>query len=222
MASNLRGRKIRAMQRALLRSAALACCAVTLMSGCSHPSTPAKSHTTVTHVDDMIVGLDDVRRIAKADDLDRAEADRNKPPPSDANAPGPCRVVGHNELTFGSSWTEFRSAGYHGVTDDIQPLGRAMVNGVTQAAARYANSDAAQGAFHQLESSVQACVDLHDPNYTFTFDRPDPSTLKISAHQWSHLYRTKSAVLVSVGVVGLDSADQIANSILQIVTDRIG
>lgn len=192
-----------------------------LMAGCSHSSTPAKSHPTATHVDDMIVGLDDVRRIAKADDLDRAEADLNKPAPSDANAPGPCRVVGHNDLTFGANWTEFRAAGYHGVTDDIQPLGRAMINGVTQAAARYVNPGAAQGAFHQLESSLQACMDLHDPNYSFTLDRPDPSTLRLSAHQWSHLYRTESAYLVSVGVVGLESADQIANSVLQIIADRI-
>lgn len=201
--------------------AAIACCAVILLSACSHSSTPATSHPAVTHVDDMIVGLDEVRRIAKADDLARAEADLNKPAPSDANAPGPCRVVGHNDLTFGSAWTEFRAAGYHGVTDDIQPLGRAMINGVTQAAARYANPEAAQGAFHQLESSLHACVDLHDPNFSFNLDSPDPLTLRIGAHQWSHLYRTKSAYVVSVGVVGLESADQIANSVLQMITDRI-
>ncbi len=193
-----------------------------LMPGCSHSSTPAKPHAPVTHVDDMIVGLDDVRRIAKADDLDRAEADLTKPAPSDASAPGPCRVVGHNELTFGNNWTEFRSAGYHGVTDDIPPLGRAMVNGVTQAVGRYANPAAAQDAFHQLESSLHACMDLHDPNYSFTLDRPDPSTLRITAHQWCHLYRTNNAALASVGVVGLESSDQVANSVLQIITDRIG
>ncbi|WAC90431.1 sensor domain-containing protein [Mycobacterium sp. Aquia_213] len=220
MASNLRSRQDSPLRK--FWSATILCCAVVLMSACSHSSTPAKSHTTVTHVDDMIVGLDDVRRIAKAGDLDRAEADLNKPAPSDANAPGPCRVVGHNDLTFGNNWTEFRAAGYHGVTDDIQPMGRAMINGVTQAAGRYPNSDAAQGAFHQLESSLQACMDLHDPNYSFTLDRPDPSTLKLSAHQWTHLYRTKSAYLVSVGVVGLETADPIANSVLQIITDRIG
>jgi hypothetical protein len=32
----------------------------------------------------------------------------------------------------------------------------------------------------------------------------------------------QSALIVSVGVVGLESADQISNSILQIITDRIG
>ncbi|GBG36756.1 sensor domain-containing protein [Mycobacterium montefiorense] len=193
-----------------------------LISGCSHSSSPAKSPSTVTHVDDMIVGLDTVRRIAKADDLiPRDEDTSHRPVPSEANAPGPCRAVGHNDLTFGSNWTEFRSAGYHGVTDDVKPLGRDMINGVTQAAARYANPDAAQGAFRQLESSLQACTDLHDPNYDFALDRPAPSTLRIGAHKWSHLYRLKSAVIVSVGVVGLESADEIANSVMQIITDRI-
>ncbi|SOX52625.1 sensor domain-containing protein [Mycobacterium ahvazicum] len=192
-----------------------------VMTGCSHSSTPSKSHTA-THVDDMIVSIDEVRQIAKTDDLrPRAKVDTHKPAPSDASAPAPCRAVGHNELTFGSNWTEFRSAGYHGVTDDIQPGGNAMVNGVTQAAARYATPDAAQNALRQLESSLRACVALHDPNYAFAFDKPDPSTLRLSADQWSHLYRTESAVLVSVGVVGLEASDQIANSVLKIITDRI-
>jgi hypothetical protein len=218
MASDLRWGKFGPARSAAV---AIACSAAMLVTGCSHASPAAKPRPPATHVDDMIVSLAEVRRIAKADDLDRAEADLKRPSPSDANAPGPCRVVGHNELTFGGNWAEFRSAGYHGVTDDIQPLGRAMINGVTQAAAKYANPDAAKGAFHQLESSLHACMDLHDPNYSFTLDSPDPSTLRISAHQWSHLYRTKSAVLASVGVVGLEASDQIADSVLQIITDRI-
>jgi hypothetical protein len=163
-----------------------------------------------------------VRRVANADSLmPHAEADLHKPPPPDATAPGPCRPVGHNDLTFGSGWSEFRSAGYHGVTDDIQPGGNAMINGVTQAVARYPNADAALGAFKQLESSLQACAALHDPNYAFALDKPDPSTLRITADEWSHLYRAKSGVMVSVGVVGLIAADQIANTVMQTISDRI-
>lgn len=170
----------------------------------------------------MIVSIDDVRRIANADDLSpRAEAGLGKPPPADTNAPGPCKPVGHNELTFGNGWSEFRSAGYHGVTDDTSPGGNAMVNGVSQAVARYPSTDAALNAFHQLETAVQACNALHDPNYLFTLDKPNPSTLRITADEWSHLYRIKSAVMVSVGVVGLQSADQVAATVLRMVTDRI-
>jgi PknH-like protein len=205
------------------RLAVILCSAVVAMSACSHSSTPAKSSTApASGVDNLIVSVEDVRRIANADNLTpHTEADLHKPPPADVNAPGPCRAVGHNDLTFGSGWSEFRSAGYHGVTDDIEPGGNAMVNGVTQAVARYPSSDAALGAFHQLESSLQACVALHDANYDFTLDKPDSSTLRISAQEWSHLYRAKSAVTVSVGVVGLQSAEQIANTILGMITDRI-
>jgi len=53
-----------------------------------------------------------------------------------------------------------------------------MVNGVTQAIARYTNSDTSLGAFHRLESSLQACVGLHDANYDFALDNPDPSNLE--------------------------------------------
>ena len=98
------------------RSAVVVCSAVVAMSACSHPSTPAKSSTTpAAGIDTLIVSVEDVRRIANADDLAPHEhADVHKPPPADANAPAPCRAVGHNDLTFGSSWSEFRSAGYHG------------------------------------------------------------------------------------------------------------
>jgi hypothetical protein len=65
-----------------------------------------------------------------------------------------------------------------------------------------------------VESSLQACIALHDTNYDFTLDQPDSSTLRISAQEWSHLYRTKSSAMVSVGVVGLQAADQIANTVL--------
>jgi PknH-like extracellular domain len=170
----------------------------------------------------MIVGVEDVRHIANAEDLKpRAGTDTHKPPPADANAPEPCRPVGHNDLTFGNGWTEFRSAGYNGVTDDIEPGGNSMVNEVTQAVARYPTSDKAVAALHQLESSLQACLAAHNPEYQFALDKPDSATVRITDNQWCHLYRVKSAVMVSVGVLGLEAADQIANTVLQTISDRI-
>jgi hypothetical protein len=58
-------------------------------------------------------------------------------------------------------------------------------------------------------------------HYDFTLDRPNSSTLRISAQEWGHPYRTKSGVMVSVGVVGFQAADEIANTVLQMITDRI-
>jgi hypothetical protein len=205
----------------IARTVAVVCCAVAV-SGCSYTYTSKPNVGRVTRIDDMILSVQDVRRIADADDLaPRGQVDTHKPPPADGNAPGPCRAVGHNENTFGSGWSEFRSAGYHGVTDDIEPLGNSMINGVTQAVARYPDSATAQAAFHQLESALQACVALHNTEYDFALNKADADTLRLTDHQWCHLYRLKAGVMISVGAVGLEAADQIASSVLQTITDRV-
>ncbi len=198
------------------------CTVVIAVSGCSHHAgTPAKSSNKPVGIDGLIVSVDDVRRIANADDLAAHTEDLHSPPRGDENAPGPCRAVGHSDLTFGTGWQEFRSAGYNGVTDDTLPGGNSMINGVTQAVARYPNSNTAQEAFLKLEATLQACVALHDANYDFTLDKPDSSNLRITAPDWSHLYRERSGVMISVGVVGLVSAEHIANTILQMIADRV-
>jgi hypothetical protein len=62
---------------------------------------------------------------------------------------------------------------------------------------------------------------LHDPNYDFKLDKPDPSTLRITDAGWSHQYRAKNSVLMSVGVLGIEPAERIAATILDNITDRI-
>lgn len=208
---------------AMSRAAVLVSCAVAALTACSHNDTSATPSTAaVSRADSLIVSVDDVRRIANHDELTyHSHADLRHPPPGDLNAPGPCRAAGISDLTFGAGWTEFRSAGYHGITDDLKPGGPAMIQSVSQAVAIYPDRNTARGALHQLEGSLQACADLHDPHYDFTLDRPDPATLRITAEAWSHVYREKSSVLFSIGVVGIEPADRIANAILQTATDRL-
>ncbi|WP_460688034.1 sensor domain-containing protein [Mycobacterium bourgelatii] len=193
------------------------------ISACSHDST-AKPNATpqATGIDALIVSVEDVRRIADYDELTTHghEAMRN-PPPGDLNAPGPCRAAGTSDLTFAPGWNEFRSAGYSGVTDDIDPGGRALVDSVSQAVAIYPNERAARSALDQLLSSLQACVALHDPNYDFTVDKSDATTVRITDQGWSHFYRAKNAVLISVGVVGIEPTERVASVVLQVVTDRV-
>jgi PknH-like extracellular domain len=62
---------------------------------------------------------------------------------------------------------------------------------------------------------------LHDNAFIFTLDRPDSSTVRLSSEGWSHQYRVKATALVSVGVLGIEPAEQIATTILQTMTDRI-
>lgn len=209
---------------AAAKSAFAACCAVVAISACSHDSTAAEhgSPPPATGIDALIVGVEDVRRIANYDELTaHGHASLRNPPQGDLNAPGPCRAAGTSDLTFAGGWTEFRSAGYSGVTDDIDPGGRALVDSVSQAVAIYPDSPGARNALDQLLSSLQACVALHDPHYDFTVDKSDGSTVRITDQGWSHFYRAKNSVLISVGVVGIEPAERIASDVLQAVTDRV-
>ncbi len=202
----------------------LAGCLMVTVTACSHDGTSAQPSTpAVSRADALIVSIEEVRRIANYEELTaHSHADLRQPPPGDLNAPGPCRAAGISDVTFGTGWSEFRSAGYHGITDDLKPGGPAMIQTVSQAIAVYPNSSTARGVLHQLDTSLQACAALGDPRYDFTLDRPDSSTLRINAHAWSHVYREKAGVLVSIGVLGLEPADQIAGAILQTATGRIG
>jgi hypothetical protein len=62
---------------------------------------------------------------------------------------------------------------------------------------------------------------LAQRDYDFALNKPDTSTLKLSSAGWSHVYRVKSSVLVSVGVLGIEPTEQVANTVVQTITDRI-
>lgn len=211
------------VRRLGLRTTTAVVGALIALTGCTHrDKAAAPGEAPGGRADVLIVSIDEVRRIANYEELTaHSHADLRQPPPGDLNAPAPCRAAGISDVTFGTGWTEFRSAGYHGITDDLKPGGPAMIETVSQAVAVYPDTSTARGVLHQLESSLQACIDLHDPRYDFTIDRPDSATVRISARAWSHVYREKAAVLMSVGVLGLEPADQIAKTILQMATDRI-
>lgn len=210
------------MAAALVRRAILPLfCAATVLTGCSHQNT-SNAPAAPIGADSLIVSIEEVRRIANYEELAAREHENlHIPPVGDANAPGPCRAAGTSDLTFASGWTEFRSAGYSGVTDDIDPGGRSKLDSVSQAVAIYPDAGAARNALNQLEASLNACVALHDPNYDFKLDKPDVTTLRITDSGWSHQYRAKKAVLMSVGVLGIEPAERIAATVLDNVSDRI-
>lgn len=207
------------------KSAVIVCCAAIATTACSFQATSTQPSTAppTSRVDSLIVSIEDVRRIANYEELAaHFQTDLREPPEADTNVPGPCRVVGSSDRTFGTDWSEFRSAaGYHGVTDDLRPGGPVMVETVSQAIALYPDPSTARGVFHRLESSLAECAGLHDPYFDFILDRPDASTVRIGAAGWSHVYRLKSSVFISVGVLGIEPAEPIANVILQTISDRI-
>lgn len=201
-------------------------CGLAIVVACSHPSTAAKPTTMAAsnvNAESLIVSVADVIRIANFTDLTpQPRSDLRQPSPGNMNAPGPCRAVGNSVLTFASGWTQFHGVSYSGTTDDLEPGGMAPIDEVSQAVAVYPNDSAARTALDQLATSLSECAALHDGAYDFALDRPDPATLRLSSQGWSHRYHVKSSVLMSIGVLGLEPADEIAGAVLQAITDRIG
>ncbi|MFW3113444.1 sensor domain-containing protein [Mycobacterium haemophilum] len=195
-----------------------------VLSACSHPSAPAKPTTAASRVDakSLIISVADVIRIANFADLTpQTMADLRQPSAGNMNAPGPCRAVGNSVFTFAGGWTQFRGVSYSGTTDDLEPGGMAPIDQVSQAVAVYPNDGAARVALDQLATSLTQCAALHDSAYDFALERPDPATLRLSSVGWSHQYHVKSSVLMSIGVLGLEPADEIAGAVLQAISDRI-
>lgn len=86
---------------------------------------PAEHRTPDIAVDSLIVSIEDVRRIANYEELAaHFQTDLREPPEADTNVPGPCRVVGSSDRTFGTDWSEFRSAGYHALPTTSDRAGR--------------------------------------------------------------------------------------------------
>jgi hypothetical protein len=203
--------------------AIIACGAVTAVSACSTPpvnmgALPAEH----AYADSLIVSVEDVRHIANFEGLSPySYADRHQPLEADASAPGPCRAVGSSNLTFTAGWKEFRAVAYSGTTDDLEPGGIAPLNQVSHAVAVYPDARAAHAALDRLESTLNECASLHNSDYDFSLTEPDATTLKLSSAGWSHVYRVKGSVLVSVGVLGIEPTEQVANTVLQTITDRV-
>ena len=175
------------------------------------------------YANSLIVSLQDARRLANFEGLQPySYADRHDPPRETVgNPPTPCRAVGTTDLTFAGGWKEYRSVAYSGSTDDLRPGGIAPINEVTNAVAIYPDASAARGALDQLHATLDQCAVLHHSAYDFSLNRPDSATLKLDSEGWVHLYTVKSSVLVSVGVLGIQPTEQIANTVLRTVTDRI-
>lgn len=203
--------------------AVAACAAVAAASACSNPPLELRAAPPEhAYADSLILSLDDVRQITKFEGLETySYADRHQPLRPIANAPGPCQAVGSTELTYAPGWKEFRAVTYSGTTDDLRPGGIAPINEVSNAVGIYPDAGAARRALAQLQSVLSACASLHDAGYDFTLAKPDPSTLRLSSAGWSHVYRAKSSVLVSVGVLGIEPTEQLANTVVQTITDRI-
>lgn len=212
--------------RTIGRLALIVCCVAIVATSAWWTRSAAMATSTAPtpsiDVDALMVGVEEVRRIANFDGLrPQTHADLHQPSQGNVNAPGLCRAVGNSDLTFGSGWTQFRGVAHSGATDSLVPGGATPFTEVSQAVAVYPDAGTARAALARLTSSLTECASWHDEIYDFAVHRPDDSTLQLRSAGWSHVYRVKSSVLMSIGVSGLEPTEQIATTVLDTITGRV-
>lgn len=187
-----------------------------VLAGCvNHDHAPAARATPVPGInaDGLVVGVEDVQRIANFDDLTSdPRLDVRAPGTLDADSPVPCRVVFDQQAAFGKGWEQFRSVWYSGASN----------KGVTQAVGVYPSETAARNAFDRITSALADCSALHASGFDFTTKKPDPSTVSVCFEQCRVMFRWKSSVLIDVSIQHFphDGA-QITSKIVQTISDRI-
>lgn len=208
---------IRSVVAAVGNSAVIGCC-VAAMSACVNTSAEAAPGVTT---DSLIVGIDDVRRIASFDGLTSEQgSDVRSPRHTDSDAPGPCRAVFDQNVVFGSGWAHFRSVTYNG-TINTGPGQPHMAAVVTQGIGIYPDDGAARDVFDRLVPALTACSDMQAKHYDFTIAQPNPSTVALKSDLWNVMYRLQSSVLIDVAVLGLPQSEQTANAVVDAITDRM-
>lgn len=169
--------------------------------------------------DALIVGLDEVQRITDRDDLAaRPVTDAPTSYPEDLRTPDQCRPVFGQEDAFGHNWSQFRSATFTAVGGGIS-----TISTVAQGIGIYPDDGTTRAEFDRLVSSFEACSALHAKLYDFRMSKRDSSTvvLVFPGNSQSVIYRAASSVLIDVVVQGLPQSDQIAETVAQMISDRV-
>jgi hypothetical protein len=177
----------------------------------------------VTVADDTaLVGLDDVRRITGVSALTPAPGPNPRREPShfDSTKPPPCQAIFDQRTAFDGNWTQFAST-TDAATITHGPGTANSIADIGQAVAFYPDDSTAHHTFSELATKVKACRTLHVPHYDFTLDDGDPSTLVLSTHGWTVVYRVTSTVLFTVAAIGADHPEPAARSLAQTISDRI-
>jgi hypothetical protein len=208
------------------KAAVVGCSIAIAIPSCSHPPAhiiPTQSPAAQITADSLIVGVDDVRRIAGVDTLAAASGSEIHQPRHKASTlPTPCQAVFDQQSAFDGTWKQFDSTTYSAnIYKDLGANRIREIADVSQAIAVYPNDNAAHTAFNRLVTDLQACPPLHVPNYNYTIDTTDPSVIALHTEGWAVIYHVKSSMLANVAVLGVDAPERAARDTDRVISDRI-
>ena len=207
------------------KSFGIACCAAFVLSACGHGTTIIKKASATPSpppvaVNALILGVDEVGRIAGVDGLTAAPSKREPSHFPKPGAPEPCQPPYQDDLSFGTGWMQYRSEAYAASTSP-GPGQASMMADILQAVAVYKETDAARAQFDRVDASLRACAALRDANYDYAVNKPDGTTLDGRAGSAAFSYRVNATVLVKVTALGLRDPERVTSEVLQHITDRI-
>lgn len=188
------------------------------------PPMATASPTDIPRGRDMIVPLAQVQSIVGAPTLDAHPGeDRTSPRVDhsmDAQLSAPCRHFINQDEVFGSTWSNFASAGYGGPSN----------LGVQQSIAAYLDNDAAQRTFDALKTAARQCHKHPSPDAFgagTTLTEPDAATLQVQYSDTVNgpgsvtLYALRGQVLIEVGASHLSTDPRIAQTVLTLISKNI-
>lgn len=193
-----------------------ACCLAVALTACHSGGVGAAPGIDA---DALIVGLDDVQRITDRGDLTALPVtDAPTSFPENSRTPEQCRPVFGQEDAFGHKWSQFRAVTYTAAGGEISTLST-----VAQGIGIYPDDGAARAEFDRLVSSFEACAALQAKLYDFSLNKQDTSTVALvfPGNSQSVVYRIASSVLIDVVVQGIPRSDQIAETVTQMISERV-
>lgn len=199
-----------------LRILAGVCCLAVTLTACQSGGVGA---TPGIDAASLIVGLDEVQRVTDRDDL-AALPVMDAPPSFHENlrTPDQCRPVFGLEEAFVHNWSQFRGVTYTAVGGEIS-----TVSTVAQAIGVYPDDGTARAEFDRLASSFEDCAALQTKLYNFRINKLDPSTVALvfPGNSQTVTYRVTASVLIDVVVQGLPGSERIAETVSQVISERV-
>lgn len=204
------------MIRKGFKSPAITCCLFVALSACHSGGVGAAPGIDAGS---LLVGLGDVQHVADRDDLTSLPV-RDAPASHHESSytPEQCRPVFGQEDAFGHNWSQFRAVTYTAAGGEIS-----TISTVAQGIGIYTDDGAARSEFNRLVASFEACAALEAKLYDFSLNKQDPSTVALvfPGNSQSVMYRVASSVLIDVVVQGIPRSDQIAETVAQMISERV-
>ena len=195
---------------------AITCCLFVALSACHSGGVGAAPGLDASS---LLVGLGDVQHVADRGDLTSLPV--RDAPLSDHESsytPDQCRPVFGQENAFGHNWSQFRAVTYTAAGGEIS-----TISTVAQGIGIYTDEGAARAEFDRLAASFEACAALRAKLYEFSLNKQDPTTVALvfPGNSQSVMYRVASSVLIDVVVQGIPRSDQIAETVAQMISERV-